>query len=405
MKPAHTPFIPGSLIPDQNGVAHEPACEHCHRCDRDWCVEPAALESFTVAVMAANGVPTPEAEAVARVLVAADVRGIGSHGVARLGRYVSGIEKGHIRPGVAPVVEEPTPATAVVDACHGLGQPVSETAMDLAIRKARQNGVGVVTVRHSNHYGIAGYYALRAVREGFIGISMTNAAPLVVPTNGVEMVLGTNPIAFGAPARRHPPFLLDMATSVVPRGKLEVYDRRQEQMPEGWALDEQGYDCRNPGHVLRNMVARAGGGILPLGGRGETYSGYKGYGLALMVDILCGVLSGAAYGPDVDDVRGPETPGVERHPDVGHFFLALDVARFMPLEAFEDRLDTAFDRITSSRLALDQERIWIHGEKELEMEACHRRDGIPLGQNVMDSLALLAAKRGLPPLDVRPTGR
>ncbi len=400
MKPLHTPFIPSDLIPDEHGVAHEPACEHCQRCDRDVRVGRDALEAFTTATLVACGAPVPEAESVARVLVAADLRGIGSHGVARLGRYVTGIEQGHIQPGVAPEVLEPTPATAVVDAHHGLGQPVSELAMDLAVRKARAVGIGAVTVRHSNHYGIAGYYALRAVREGVIGISMTNAAPLVVPTHGAEMVLGTNPIAFGAPARRHPPFLLDMATSVVPRGKLEVYDRRQEQMPEGWALDENGYDCRNPGHVLRNMIARTGGGILPLGGRGETFSGYKGYGLALMVDILCGVLSGAGYGPDVDDVRRPARPGETLHPDVGHFFLAIDVARFLPLDVFEARLDEYFDRITGSRLALDQERIWIHGEKEFEMEACHLREGIPLSRNVVDTLHVLAARRGLPPLPV-----
>jgi len=401
MKPAHTPFIPSELIPDERGVSHEPCCEHCHKCDRDVRVHVEPLQAFTQAVMAGNGVPTPEAEAVARVLVAADIRGIGSHGVARLGRYVTGIEKGHILPGVQPEVIEPTAATAVVDARNGLGQPVSEMAMDLAIRKARSEGIGAVTVSHSNHYGIAGYYALRAVEQGLIGVSMTNAAPLVVPTHGAEMVLGTNPIAFVAPARRHPPFLLDMATSVVPRGKLEVYDRRQEQIPEGWALDAQGYDSRNPGHVLKNMIERAGGGILPLGGRGETFSGYKGYGLALMVDILCGVLAGAAYGPDVDDIRRPVAPGVRLFPDVGHFFLAIDVARFLPLDAFEARLDDYFDRIVASRRALDQERIWIHGEKELEMEDCHRREGIPLSQNVYDMLNALAAKRGLPPLQAQ----
>ena len=400
MEPDHLPAIPDALVPDERGLAHEPACEHCGRCDRDLRVRHEELERFTAAVMAGYGTPAGEAAAVARVLVAADLRGIGSHGVARLGRYVDGIRKGHILPGTPPEIRETGAATAVVDACNGLGQPVSELAMDLAIRTAQRHGLGAVTVRHSNHYGIAGYYALRAVERGLIGISMTNAAPLVVPTNGVEMVLGTNPIAFGAPARRHPPFLLDMATSVVPRGKLEVYDRRQQPMPEGWALDEQGYDSCNPGLVLKNMIERKGGGILPLGGRGETFSGYKGYGLALMVDILCGVLSGAGFGPAVDDVRRPARPGERVFPDVGHFFLALDVARFMPLQDFEARLDDYFDALRGSRLALDQERIWIHGEKELEMEACHRREGIPLSRNVRDTLDGLAAGCGLPPLSV-----
>lgn len=401
MKPNHTPLIPTNLEPDAHGISHEVHCAHCGRCDRDSRVHPQELEDFTTGVMTRSGASVEEASAVARVLVSADLRGIGSHGVARLGRYVSGIEKGHIVPGAEPLVLEPSVSIGVVDARNGLGQPVSEMAMDLAVSKAERTGIGAVTVRNSNHYGIAGYYALRAIPRGLIGLSMTNAAPLVVPTHGAEVILGTNPIAFGAPARRHRPFLLDMATSVVPRGKLEVYDRRQKQMPVGWSLDEQGFDCQNPGQVLKNMIERKGGGILPLGGRGEEFSGYKGYGLALLVDILCGVLSGAAYGPNVDDVHRAVPPGTTPFPNVGHFFLAIDIGRFMPLEDFEARMDDYIDTIHGSRLALDQERIWIHGEKEFEMSECHARDGIPLARNVLESLNSIGRRCGQPELSVR----
>lgn len=397
----HIPTIPADLFPKgpDHRLTHEVACRQCATCDCDVRVDKGALEAFTAGVLGRHGVPQEEADIVARVLVASDLRGIPSHGVARLGRYLAGIKAGYMRPGVAMDVQEPAPAVGLVDARDGLGQVAGELAMDLCIRKAKENGIGVVTVKNSNHYGIAGYYALKAIDAGLVGISMTNAAPLVVPTHGAEVMLGTNPIAFGAPARNHRPFLLDMATSVVPRGKLEVYDRKKKQMPVGWATDEKGFDCQNPGQVLKNLVARAGGGILPLGGRGEEYSGYKGYGLAFLVDILTGVLSGAGYGPDVDDVHG--AGGGRATPNVGHFFLAMDVARFMPLATFEARMDDLIGRIKGSRKALGQETIWIHGEKEFEMAECHLTGGIPLARNVFDSLQNFADQCGHPRLQVR----
>jgi len=314
---------------------HEVACRDCRICTQEGRVLPSDLEDYTARVLAARGVPQAEARIVARNLVSADERGIPSHGVARLSRYLKGIQEKTIRPGVEMQVHEPAPAVGWIDARNGLGQVAGEQGMNLAIRKARDHGVGVVTVRNSNHYGIAGHYALMAVEAGQVGMSMTNSAPLVVPTFGVELMLGTNPISLGAPTHKPPAFLLDMATSVVPRGKLEVYDRNLKQMPVGWAVDEKGYDCENPGQVLRNLMERRGGGILPLGGRGEVYSGYKGYGLAFLVDILCGVLSGAAYGPTVDETFGNPEAGKTVFPNVGHFFLALDIQRFMPLGEFK----------------------------------------------------------------------
>ena len=376
---------------------HEVRCEDCATCTLECKVRREDLEAFVVRALARYGVPEAEGAITARVLVAADLRGIASHGVARLGRYLRGLQDGYIRPAVAFDIAEPAPALAAIDARNGIGQVVSDLAMDLAVRKARDHGVGIVTVRNSNHFGIAGYYALKAVAEGMVGMSLTNAAPLVVPTHGAEAVLGTNPIAFAAPGPEGAPFVLDMATSVVPRGKLEVYDRSRRQMPIGWAVDETGYDSRNPAQVLRNMVGRLGGGILPLGGRGETFSGHKGYGLALMVDVLCGVMSGSAYGLDVDNLTKPAGPGHDAAPRVGHFFLALDVARFMPLDQFCARMSGLFDMLRRSRKALDAARIYIHGEKEQIRTELHERSGIPIAENVFAALRKIAAECGIDP--------
>jgi LDH2 family malate/lactate/ureidoglycolate dehydrogenase len=333
--------------------------------------------------------------------VSADLRGIASHGVARLGRYVRGLKAGYIVPGVAFDVQEPVPAIAVIDARNGIGQVVSERAMQLAIDKARANGLGAVSVRNSNHFGIAGYYVQMAIDAGMIGLCVTNAAPLVVPTNGATAMLGTNPIAFGAPGGPGLDFLLDMATSVVPRGKLEVYDRNRKQMPAGWAVDEHGYDSKNPGLVLANLLKRAGGGILPLGGRGEQFSGYKGYGLALMVDVLAGVLTGAGFGPDVDNMKRTPKPGETVAPRVGHFFVAIDVARFMPLAEFRSRLFELLTILKGSPKALDGAEIFVHGEKERLRSRLHEQFGIPLAENVLDALKKIAAECGRPgPLTV-----
>jgi LDH2 family malate/lactate/ureidoglycolate dehydrogenase len=390
----HSPQIPIDLVECEarrSESLHEVRCEDCLGCSFESKVMRDDLERFVAGVLRTHRVPPADAAVTARVLVTADLRGIASHGVARLGRYIKGLQEGYIVPGVAFDVREPTPAVATIDARNGVGQVVSELAMDMAVTRARAHGLGVVTVANSNHYGIAGYYVQKAIDAGMIGLSLTNAAPLVVPTHGADAILGTNPIAFGAPGRDGFDFLLDMATSVVPRGKLEVYDRNRRQMPIGWAVDEKGYDTRNPGHVLANLLARTGGGILPLGGRGEEFSGYKGYGLALMVDVLCGVLSGSAFGPDVDNVRGAAGSGPGAAPRVGHFFLALDIARFVPLDEFRDRLASLFAMIKDSRKALDRNVIYVHGEKEQIRARLHEQSGIPLSENVMASLRTIAA--------------
>ena len=400
----HVPELGTELViceARQSERLHEVRCEDCSSCTLESKVLRRDLETFTATVLGSYGLPAADAAITARVLVAADLRGIASHGVARLGRYVKGLQEGFIAPGVEFEIREPVPAVAAIDAKNGVGQVVSELAMDLAIKKARANGIGVVTVGNSNHFGIAGYYVQKTIDAGMLGICLTNAAPLVVPTNGADAILGTNPIAVGAPGDGDLDFLLDMATSVVPRGKLEVYDRNRKQMPIGWAVNANGYDTHDPGLVLHNLLGRLGGGILPLGGRGEQFSGHKGYGLALMVDVLAGVLSGAAFGPDVDNVHREPRPGEVVAPRVGHFFLAIDIARFMPLADFQRRMGELFAMLKDSKKAVDAQEIYIHGEKEQIRARLHEQSGIPVAENVLGALKKIAADCGAePPITV-----
>src|SRR2546430_10891152 len=259
--------------------------------------------------------------------------------------------------------------------------------MELAIKKAKETAVGIVSVRNSHHYGIAGYYSLMALEHDLIGMSMTNAAPLVVPTFGRNAVLGTNPISLTAPAEKEGAFVLDMATSVVPRGKLEVYDRQGKKMPPGWAVDKTGRGTEDAHTVLDALSNRLGGGILPLGGEGEEHSGHKGYGLALMVDVLSGVLSGAATGLGVDVDKAK--------PNVGHFFMALDPSAFRPLEDFRRDMDRPLPELKDSPKAQGQNRIYVHGEKSFARMEKYRREGIPLTAPVVESMKKVGGEIGV----------
>jgi L-2-hydroxycarboxylate dehydrogenase (NAD+) len=355
-------------------------------------VRTEPLKNFCVQAFQKMGIPEEDARITADVLVTADLRGIDSHGVARLRRYVNGLRDGMMvaRPEVRVVTE--TPTTACIDAGAGLGQPVSHRAMQQAIQKAQDLGVGFVTVRNSNHYGIAGYYAMMALEHDCIGISMTNAAVLAVPTFGRDAMLGTNPIAVAAPAGQERPFVLDMATSTVPRGKLEVYHRLEKPIPLGWATDEAGTPTTDAGRVLENFKRLAGGGLLPLGGAGELLGGHKGYGLALLVDVLCAVLSGAAYADLVypKDERGKPLPSA-----IGHFFGAWRVDAFRPVDEFKAAMDDLQQRLKNAPKVEGQTRIYIHGEKEYEEAERRSRQGIPLNPKVAADLRAIAGELGI----------
>jgi len=314
--------------------------------------------------------------------VAADLRGVDSHGVARLKRYVDGLKDGVMKPHPQTRVVAESPVTVTYDADAGLGQPVSYRAMKKAIEKAEAFGAGFASVRNSNHYGIAGYYAMMALEKDMIGISTTNSDVLVVPTFSRNALLGTNPIAVAVPAGKNPAFVLDMATSTVPRGKLEVYDRLGKPLPLGWATDETGVGTTDAGRVLKNFMTRAGGGLLPLGGEGELLSGYKGYGLALLVDILSGVLSGAAYA----DLVYPKKDGKPLPANLGHFFGAFRIDAFRPLDEFKRDMDDLINRLKNADKAAGATRIYIHGEKEYEKTQERMASGIPLHPKVVATL-------------------
>ena len=350
-------------------------------------VQEAKLKDFCNKVWMKMGVPERDAKITTDVLVMADLRGIDSHGVARLPRYYNDLKNGWTKAADQSRIVKETKATALIDGGGSLGQVVGHKGMELAIKKATETAVGIVSVLNSHHYGIAGYYSLMALEHDLIGVSMTNASPLVVPTFGRTAVLGTNPISLTAPTLNEKPFVLDMATSVVPRGKLEVYDRLGKKIPLGWAVDTTGRGTIEPKSVLEALSKRLGGGILPLGGEGEEHSGHKGYGLALMVDVLCGVLSGAATGLGVDVDK--------EKPNVGHFFMALDPGAFRSLDEFKRDMDRLARELKNSPKAQGQNRIYVHGEKSFAKMERYRKEGIPLEAKVVEAMKQVGKQVGV----------
>jgi L-2-hydroxycarboxylate dehydrogenase (NAD+) len=355
-------------------------------------VQADPLKAFCRRVFTILGVAPADAEVTADVLVQADLRGIGSHGVARLRRYVKGLRDGQMIPRPAITLVHETATTALIDGGGGLGPPIGVRGMETAVAKAQAMGVGFAAVRNSNHYGIAAYYAMMALEHDCIGISLTNADCLMVPTFGKDAMLGTNPISVAVPSGGELPFVLDMATSVIPKGKIEVYQRSGEELPLGWATDERGIASTDAARVLNNLNTRAGGGVLPLGGVGELFGGHKGYGLALLVDILCGVLGGAGYA----DTIYPTTPEGRPLPaNVGHFFGSLRIDGFRPLEDFQATMDDIIRRIKASPKAEGEQRIYIHGEKEFEAAEERMVKGIPLYPTIVADLKAIAEDIGV----------
>jgi L-2-hydroxycarboxylate dehydrogenase (NAD+) len=347
------------------------------------------LRTFCSEALEKLEVPVEDAKIVADVLVEADLRGVESHGVARMSRYVTGIEQGMMFPKANATLIHETLSTATIDANGSLGQPVSHRAMQLAIAKARDHGLGFVGVRNSNHFGIAGYYAMMALKEDMIGICTTNSEVLVVPTFARNALLGTNPIAIAVPAGEERSFVLDMSTSTVTRGKLEVYARMEKHIPLNWATDEKGLATDDPGHVLKNIMNRAGGGLLPLGGVAEETGGHKGYGLALAVEIFSAILPGALY---ADRVYPKTKEGKPLPSGIGHFFGAMRIDAFRSRDEFKGDMDDIIHRLKNAPKAEGADRIYIHGEKEFEETEKLAHLGIPLNPKVIEELRSIAKK-------------
>ena len=346
------------------------------------------LKSFVANVFQALKVAKRDAEITADVLVTSDRRGIPSHGVARLGRYVDGIKKGIMIPDAKMTVIKETPTTMLVSGNDGLGQPVSYYTVEKLIEKAKKMGTAFASVRNSNHYGIAGYYAMMALPHNLIGVSMTNSAPLVVPTFGKDMIVGTNPLAIAVPTKKYKPWVLDMATATVPRGKVEVYARMEKTMPLMWATDADGVPTENPKLVLDNLINRRGGGLLPLGGGEELTGGHKGYGLSMMIDILSGVLSGGSFGVNVYG-KGDDKPA-----DVCHFFGMINPSLFVPLDEFKKSLDDYIDQLKNSPKAQGQEKIYYHGEKEWNFEEKYAKQ-VAIEGKVVENMKKIADGLGV----------
>ncbi len=331
------------------------------------------LEDFIIEVFEKLGVPSSDARIVADILVAADLRGFASHGISRLRRYVEGIKGGGIEPVARIKVVKETPVTALIDGGNGLGQVVAFKAMKKCIEIAEKSGVGFVGVRNSNHFGIAGYYSTMALEKDMVGISLTNARSSVAPTFGVEPVLGTNPISVAVPTGGPFPFVLDMATSIVQRGTLEVLEMENKKMLAGWAIDERGKTLTDPKKVTEGIFTRKAA-LLPLGGIGEEFGGHKGYGLGLLVDILCACFTGANFGVHLSRFK-------KGGYNLGHFFGAIKIELFRPLDEFKKTVDTMFREIKASKKFQRKERIYIAGEKEFDMERERKVEGIPVDRD------------------------
>jgi LDH2 family malate/lactate/ureidoglycolate dehydrogenase len=349
------------------------------------------LVAFMIDALAAMGVPQDDARIIADVLITSDLWGIRSHGVAHLKMYRERMSAGLQLPVTALTVVKETPTTAVVDGGNGMGMVIGYRAMQMAIDKARQYGLGAVAVRNSSHYGIAGYYPLMAVRQGMAGLSFTNAHPSIAPTFGVEPLLGTNPIAVGVPTDEPFPFLYDAATAIIPRGKIEVAARAGKRLPEGWVICQDGSPATDSQGLIALMNQNLAA-LLPLGGLGELMGGHKGYGLATVVELFSAAFQDGAYLSGLHDTDHEGRPQFLR---IGHFFLALDIEHFLPLEDFKRTAGNIVRELRGSRRAPGQERIYTAGEKEYESTQRVLREGVEVPPGVQKSLDALRRELGL----------
>ena len=344
------------------------------------------LNTFCGDVFRAFGFNDADADTITDVLLTADLFGIESHGMQRMVRYHKGLEKGTIHKDAKPEVVFETPISAVIDGHSGMGQLVSVFAMNKAIEKAKTTGVGIVTVRESNHYGIAGYYAKMASDQGLLGFSCTNSEAIMVPTFGRKAMLGSNPIAVAMPADPYP-FLFDSSTTVVTRGKLEMYNKMGKPLPEGWALDENGQPSQDAPRVLANIVGKKGGGIVPLGGDTETLGSHKGYGYGIITEIFSSILS--------QGVTSAECCTFEDKTGICHGFAAIDPAAFGDPDAIRAHFSDYLRELRESPKAEGAARIYTHGEKEVEAERDRRENGIQVNDGTMVELADLCNYLGL----------
>ena len=333
------------------------------------------LQAFMVAAFEVLGFSEADAAACAGVLVESDRRGIRSHGIARFKYFVDRLQRGQIDPAARPEVVRQSPAVALVDGHNAMGMISGILAMELAIEKARQYGIGAVAVRNSSHYGIAGYYALMAVEAGMIGFNCTNSNPLIAPTYGTSPLLGTNPIAISFPTDENFPFVFDAATSVVAQGKIEIAQKYDHTIPSGWVIDDNGRYLAQPGDILARFARHQDAALLPLGGAGEITAGHKGYGLAAAVEILSAALQGGAF---LSALADTVTEGKYLPQRRGHFFAALNIESFTDPQAFRKTCGDLLRELRTANLYPGADQVFTPGEKSNTRQQNVETEGVPL---------------------------
>jgi LDH2 family malate/lactate/ureidoglycolate dehydrogenase len=344
-----------------------------------------------VSVLRAWGMSEAHADTTAAMMLETDLRGVDSHGISMLPTYDREFRAGRLNMRPAFKTLREGPAFALIDADASLGHPAAAHAMTLAVDKCRESAVAVVSVVNSHHFGAAGCYARLAAERGVIGlVTSATRGVSMVPTFAAEPVMGTNPLAFAAPARRNRPFELDMATTTVAAGRVKVHTLNHRPLPAGWVVDEQGRPVTDPETAFRYVFERPEGGITPLGGSREL-GGHKGYGLAVMVHILGGTLAGAAFSPIRNRTQRPSDPH-----NLGHFFLAIDPAAFRTPGAFEEDLDQVIDVLHAARPADPAQAVLVAGDPEAAAKAERLRDGVPVPDDLMAQLREVAARAGVP---------
>lgn len=347
------------------------------------------LESFMKDALVASGVPEGDAQIVSDVLITSDKRGIDSHGIGRLKPiYIDRIDAGILNPVTKMEIVKDEKACVTIDGHNGMGHVVARKAMEMAIEKAEEYGLGMAVVRNSTHYGIAGYYATMATEKNMIGITGTNARPSIAPTFGVENMMGTNPLTFALPTDEAFPFVLDCATSVTQRGKIEVYGRAGKDLPHGWVIDENGNDRTDTAGVLEDLT-KGKAALTPLGGIGEENGGYKGYGYAAVVEILSAALQDGSW---MKALNGRNDAGRMMPYPLGHFFIAINPAFFMGTETFRLIAGTICRQLRASRKAPGEDRIFTAGEKEYLAWQYRKIHGCPVPPSLQKVIKELTSR-------------
>ncbi|MBN2402148.1 MAG: Ldh family oxidoreductase [Spirochaetes bacterium] len=336
------------------------------------------MEKFMIEVFKRIGVPEDDAKVCADVLITADKRGIDSHGVNRLKPiYYDRIKAGTQNPVTNFEIVKEGPTTAVIDGHNGMGHVIAKRAMQMAIDKAKKLGLGMTAVRNSTHYGIAGYYSIMAANEGMIGITGTNARPSVAPTFGVENMLGTNPLTFGMPTDEDFPFVLDCATSLTQRGKVELYAREGKDCPAGWVIDSDGNTKTDSVQILDDLT-KGKAALSPLGGIGDENAGYKGYGYSTVVEIMSAALQAGSFLKMLTGIQdGKKAPIL-----LGHFFMAIDINAFAGLDSFKKTTGEILRALRNSRKMKGQDRIYTAGEKEYLTWLERKDKGVPINEEL-----------------------